>query len=1078
MTSKTPLKKRESRAMAESAPTHHKPTAHAVQTGYDAVLFDMDGVVTNTAVIHAAAWKALFDSVFLDPRWRPDVDLGAFDDADYQRYVDGRSREDGITSYLQSRGVKIPTGGSSDTPDAWTVGGFAARKNQLFLAALSEQGLRTFPGTTELLARLCAAGIPLGLVTASRNAHEILDAAGLADTFDVVVDGQLASDLRLPGKPDPAMFLEAAARLGASPERTVVVEDAIAGVEAGRGGGFGLVVGVDRTGHRADLEAAGADVVIGDVGELDIGASRTDPWSLVYEGFDPGHEGHREALTVLGNGYVATRGARPERSADSVHYPGTYLAGVYNRVRSRVHGRLIVEEHLVNVPNWLPFDVRVGGGPWWSTGELDTRDERRELNLRTGVSRREVTLVTPDGKALRLEQLSLVSMDDPHLAALQTRITSVGWSGPVTIRVGVDASVRNRNVAAYVGVDSGHLSVPTFRDRDGVILCRVHTRQSQVAIAMATHVGVVGAEVTWRRDDRVQARSYFREADVTLLSAEPVTVTKTMAIFTSRDSAIASPDEAASTLARAAAADLDGALDKHQAAWSRLWDRFSVAIEADPLSQLVLNLHVFHLLQSISPHTIGRDAGVSARGLHGEGYRGHVFWDEIFVLRVLNFRDPQIARSLLDYRWHRLGAARRSATGAGLTGALFPWQSGSDGREETPVTLYNPRSERWMPDNSHRQRHVGLAVAYNAWQHFEATGDLDWLSQRGAELILEVSRMFASSARWDSQSDRFHIDGVMGPDEYHDGYPDSPGTGVNDNAYTNILTAWVCSRALDAVDLLSGHEASDLIQRLRVTPEEMSHWAHLSRRLVVPFHDDGILSQFDGWQNLAEFDFPAYRDRYGNIGRLDLILESENDSTNRYKVSKQPDVAMLLYLLGPEGVRQQLDRLGYTTSTSDLERTVSYYLARSSDGSSLSRMVNASVLAGFDASRSWSLFREALIADLDDTQGGTTREGIHLGAMSGTIDLVMSCFTGASFSGGELHFVPRLPAKLPSLRFPIEFRGHCIHVTLDRTSLRLHALPTRAAPVRIRVGDATVLLGGGETHEFPTGAAETPNNEG
>jgi beta-phosphoglucomutase family hydrolase len=1059
-------------------PRHHQPSAHGVRTGYDAVLFDMDGVVTDTASIHAAAWKSLFDSALRDPRAKLSDPGRTFDqDGDYRKFVDGRSREDGVAAYLGSRGVTLEPGSPSDAPGAWTIAGLAARKNLLFLAELAVRGLRVYPGTAALLERLHSSGIPVGLVTASRNAREMLNAIGLVSAFDVVVDGQDAFDLGLSGKPDPAMFLEAAARLGAAPRRTVVVEDAVSGVQAGERGGFGLVVGVDRHGHRAELEAAGADVVVGDVGELDIGASTADPWLLVYEGFDPAHEGHREALTALGNGYFATRGARPEYVDDGVHYPGTYLAGVYNRLRSRIHSRRIEEEHLVNAPNWLPLDIRIGDGQWWSSGDLETLDERRELDLRTGVSRRTVTLLATGGKALSVEQRSFVSMDDPHLAALETTVTALGWDGATTFRAGIDAGVRNTNVAAYIGSDTRHLSAPTFRYGDDTVLCIVRTRQSQVTIATATHLGVSGADANWRGDSGGGHRSHAREAEILLVDGVPVTLTKTAAVFTSRDAAIASPGEAAFARARAGSEDLADALRRHQAAWRRLWDRFSVTIDADPRSQLVLNLHVFHLLQSISPHATGRDAGVSARGLHGEGYRGHVFWDELFVMRVMNLRDPQIARSLLDYRWHRLGAARTAATQAGLTGALFPWQSGSDGREETPTTLYNPRSERWMPDNSHRQRHVGLAVAYNAWQHFEATGDLDWLAQRGAELIIEVTRMFTSSAYWDAASGRFHIAGVMGPDEYHDGYPSARGAGVRDNAYTNVLAAWVCSRAAEALDALAGYPASDLVERLQLTHDEMRKWSQLANRLAVPFHADGVISQFDGYEDLTEFDFAAYRDRYGNIGRLDLILESENDSTNNYRVSKQPDVVMLVYLLGPDRVRQQLDQLGYPISPADLERTVSYYLDRTSDGSTLSRVVNASVLAGLDDGRAWPLFREALIADLDDTQGGTTREGIHLGAMSGTLDLVIRCFAGVDFGAGELRFTPSLPARLTSLCFQIAFRGHRIDAALDQQGLRLTARPTRAAPIPIRVGTTAVLLAGGEARDFPNSITEADDNE-
>ncbi|MFC5999600.1 beta-phosphoglucomutase family hydrolase [Quadrisphaera sp. GCM10027208] len=1023
----------------------------------DAVIFDMDGVVTDTARVHAQAWKQLFDGVLADPR------VGAagepFDpDVDYRRYVDGRSREDGVVAFLASRGIEVPLGTPGDGPSEWTVHGLAARKNEMYLELLGRHGVRVFGGTVGLLRRLRAGGVPVALVTASRNAAALLAAADLAGMFDVVVDGQVAADEGLPGKPDPATFVEAARRLGVPAARTAVVEDATSGVEAARRGGFGLVVGVARSGNREQLERAGADVVVEDVSQLDLGALRTDPWVLVYEGFDPAHEGHREALTALGNGYLGTRGAAPEHSADGVHYPGTYLAGVYNRVTSTVHGRQVEDEHLVNAPNWLHLDLRTDAGPWWSEGGLTASRERRELDLRRGVLTRRAVLTDRAGRRLRLTQRRLVSMARPHVACLQTTLVADGWSGRLTVASGVDTAVRNRNVAEYRALADRHLRLVQAQEcGDGTFLVEVETTQSQVRIATAVRTTVAGAGAvpapTWRSGQRPG-----HEFGLPLRDGEPVTVEKTVAVYTSRDRAIASPGLAAVgdvSCPPRAFADL---LPDHESAWARLWQRFGIELDADRQTQLVLNLHVFHLLQSVSPHTADVDAGVPARGLHGEGYRGHVFWDELFVLPVVTPHLPWVGRALLDYRYRRLGAARRAAAGAGFAGALFPWQSGSDGREETPRQLYNLRSGRWMPDNSHRQRHVGLAVAYNAWQYYQATGDVAWLAHRGADLIIEVARLFASMATYDPDQDRFHIEGVMGPDEYHDGYPDAPGEGLRDNAYTNVLAAWVCRRARDVLAVTAGHDCDELHARLRITVEEPERWDHLSRRLAVPFHD-GVISQFAGYETLEELDWDRYRTTYGNIGRLDLILEAEGDTTNRYQLAKQADVLMLVYLLGPDGLEEMLQRLGYQTSPDLLARTVDYYLARTAHGSTLSRVVHASVLARMDPARAWRTFREALTADLDDTQGGTTSEGVHLGAMAGTIDIVTRSFAGVQLQDAAVTFDPRLPEGLEAVSFTLVHRGQRFRVDISQEHVQVSADPCAANPqVQVRVGSRRLAV--------------------
>lgn len=1033
----------------------------------DAVIFDMDGVVTDTASVHAAAWKQLFDAVLADDRAGPGGDRAPFDvAADYRRHVDGRAREDGVAAFLDARGIDVPAGTAKDPATSWTVHGLAARKNEIYLGLLAEHGVRVFSGTVELVRRLRAGAVPVALVTASRNAGELLATADLQGLFDVVVDGRSAARLGLAGKPDPATFLEAARRLGVEPAAAAVVEDAAAGVQGARRGGFGLVVGIDRGGQREALEAAGADVVVADASQLDLGALRTDPWLLVYEGLDPAHEGHREALTALGNGYLGTRGAAPEHAADGVHYPGTYLAGVYNRLTSTVHGHQREDEHLVNAPNWLHLDLRTGTGPWWSDGGLTVSRERRELDLRTGVLTRSAVLTGHDGHRLRLTQRRLVSMAHPHLAALETTLVAEGWSGTVTVRSGVDAGVRNTNVEEYGALANRHLRTLSAEEVDqDTLVVEVETTQSHVRIATAARTTVTGAGDDVVRAFDTDGDRCAHHLDLTLRDGQPVTIDKTVAVATSKDPATSSPGLGAlGALARGGFAELRAA---HEQAWARLWERFGVQLDADRQTQLVLNLHVFHLLQSVSEHTISVDAGVTARGLHGEGYRGHVFWDELFVLPVLTTHQPWVSRALLGYRFRRLGAARQAAAQAGLAGAMFPWQSGSDGREETPHELYNARSGRWMPDNSRRQRHVGLAVAYNAWQYYQATGDVDWLAHRGADLIIEVARFFTSLATYDPQEDRFHIGGVMGPDEYHDGYPDAPGEGLLDNAYTNVLAAWVFRCALEALAATAGQDCDELHARLRLQPHEPGAWERMSRRLAVPFHD-GVISQFAGYEDLAELDWETYRARYADIGRLDLILEAEGDSTNRYKLAKQADVLMLVYLLGPDGLLEVLDRLGYHTTDDVLPRTVDYYLARTAHGSTLSRVVHASVLARMDTRRAWWTFRDALAADLDDTQGGTTEEGIHLAGMAATIDIVTRSFAGLRTEGDAIAFEPRLPDGLREARFQLLHRGQRLRVSIDHESLELTADPCAANPhVHARVAGVRSTVVAGQCCRFP-----------
>ena len=253
--------------MSERAVLAHRPLARP--DGIEAVIFDMDGVITDTASVHAAAWKELFDSFLAERSRRTGEPFEAFDlEADYRPYVDGKPRYDGVRDFLRSRGIELPEGDRSDSPGADTVCGLGNRKNQVFLQQLETEGARPFAPAVALVRALKADGAGVAVISASRNMNAVLDAAGLDALFDVRVDGVLAAELGLPGKPAPAVFEEAARRLGIAAAHTAVVEDAIAGVRAGRAGGFAIVVGVDRTRQAEALREAGADIVVRDLGEL------------------------------------------------------------------------------------------------------------------------------------------------------------------------------------------------------------------------------------------------------------------------------------------------------------------------------------------------------------------------------------------------------------------------------------------------------------------------------------------------------------------------------------------------------------------------------------------------------------------------------------------------------------------------------------------------------------------------------------------------------------------------------------------------------------------------------------------
>jgi trehalose/maltose hydrolase-like predicted phosphorylase len=767
-----------------------------------------------------------------------------------------------------------------------------------------------------------------------------------------------------------------------------------------------------------------------------------DGFLLSYDGFDPGAEGLREALTSTGNGYLCTRGAAEWEDADGVHYPGTYVHGGYNRETTILGGQPVLNEDLVNLPNWLVLMLRIEGEDAIRLADVALVSYRHELDIRNVTLVRQLRFRDAGGRETTLKSRRFVSMADPHHAAIEWTLVPENWSGRVEVVSALDGRVSNRGVVRYEQLEGRHLDPVSPRTLGPeVIALKAETRQSNLYVSQATRTRVFRggqqlpvSRALYQMEDYVQQVLAF---DVRQGAATQVE--KMVAFYTSRDPAVSD------TLVRAATSaarhdEFAASFRRHSAAWDELWRVCDVRAPGNDQVQLLLRLHIAHLLQVCSRHTADLDAGLPARGLNGEAYRGHVFWDEIYAFPFFNFRLPEVTRGLLMYRYRRMGEARAAAREAGFRGAMFPWQSGSEGTEETQRVHLNPLSGRWEPDLSRNQRHVNAAIFYNIWTYFLATNDLEFLDRYGAEMMLEIARFWASIAHFNPERERYEIHGVMGPDEFHEKYPDAPEGGLRNNAYTNITVAWLCDIAGKLLTLLPDGRVEALRARLGIGADELALWRDMSRRTFVPFQDDGIISQFEGYDELEELDWDAYRAKYGNIQRLDRILRAEGDDPNRYKITKQADTVMLFYLFSYEELREIFGRLGYDYRPDTAARNVAYYDRRTSHGSTLSFVTHAGVLAAVDPESSWDRFLVALRSDVDDIQGGTTKEGIHVGVMAGTLDVIQRYYAGTHVRGDVLYFDPRLPGQLDGLSFPIQFRETTILVTVtgERLTLAVH----------------------------------------
>jgi trehalose/maltose hydrolase-like predicted phosphorylase len=794
-------------------------------------------------------------------------------------------------------------------------------------------------------------------------------------------------------------------------------------------------------------------------------------WELAYTAWRPEEQPLREALCALGNGLVVTRGAFEEVRSGAHHSPGTYLAGGYNRAETEIAGRVVENEDLVNWPNWLPLTFRHEGGDWFDIEAVELLDFRFSLDLFRGLLQRTVRFRDAHGRESLLHSRRIVHMADPHLAAVEWTLKPLNWSGEIEIRSAIDGAVLNENVKRYQELENRHIDVVAAgHDCEDTMFLTARTRQSRIVMTQAARTRLFHGEgdipAAMRRSHEAETGRVAQHLMVTARQQKELRIEKVVAIQSSRDFAISEPETDARKAVRRAGTFAE-LLESHECRWRHLWKISDISLHnGDTETQLILRLHIFHLLQTVSTNTVDRDVGVPARGWHGEAYRGHIFWDELFIFPFLSLRIPEVTRSLLLYRYRRLGEARHLARCEGFEGAMFPWQSGSDGREETQVMHLNPKSGRWLEDESHLQRHVNAAIAYNVWRYHEATGDLEFLAQHGAEMLVEIARFWASIASYHSEHHRYEIRGVMGPDEFHTRYPGADQPGLNNNAYTNVMAAWVLRCAGAALDLLDDERRTQLRDELKIRDEELVRWTDISRKLFIPFHGDGIISQFEGYEKLVEFDWEGYRRKYDNIQRLDRLLEAEDDDVNRYQASKQADVLMLFYLFSTSELQELFEHMGHSFDPELIRRNTDHYLQRTSHGSTLSRIVHYWVMARADRKQDWALFQDALRSDINDIQGGTTHEGIHLGAMAGTIDLIQRCNTGLELRGGVLWFDPVLPAELSGVRLRIHYREHwlSVSITTDTLTVSFDRGPSHA--VRIGYCGEVHEMAQGETREF------------
>jgi len=988
-----------------------------------AIIFDLDGVITDTAEYHYRAWQRLADEEGLP----------------FNRQMNEQLRGVGRRESLQ-----IILAGRPATEEQ--VAALMERKNSYYVSMLQQiTPADLLPGALPLLQELRAAGIKIAIGSVSKNAQTVINRLSIADLLDAVADGYTTDR----SKPAPDLFLKAAALLGVPPAACAVVEDAAVGVDAALAGGM-WAIGLgpaERVGHAHARFDSLAGVTLADIRAALEAAS----WTVAETAFDPVHQHHKETIFTIGNGYLCMRGALEEG------YPGDMPASFVHRLWDDMP---INYTELANIPRWWGVDLWVNGVRF----RLDrgkVLGYRRQLDLRTGVLSRTVRWQPVEGgPVVDLRFARFTSLAEPKLAAVQVQVTVVEGKAELRLRTGLDAHVENTGLR--------HWDLIGQSVQPDLATLQVRTRATGLDLALAAAVNLVsdltppaplpsegmgetipittpaplasegkkealpllsprGGEkgdggLALSTAEGMREVSSTGDADgqpsmerrATLRAGDSLTLEKFVGLASSLDAT--DPLATATATAQAAQAQGYAVLQAaNAAAWTQTWATSDVIVEGDHEAQLALRFNIFQLLIAAPRYT--DRASIGAKTLSGFGYRHHTFWDtEIFMLPLLIYTQPALARHMLMYRWHNLPEARIKAAANGYEGAQFPWESAGDGSEVTPTWLphfANPKQlvRIWTGDI---EIHITADVAYGVMHYWRVTGDDAFLRDYGAEIVLDGAKFWASAARLEKDG-KYHYRHVIGPDEYHD--------RIDDNAYTNYLARWHLETALEVLAWLGREypaKRAELVAALDLNPARLAHWADVIGCLYLPDDPEtGLIEQFAGFFGLPDANLSVLRDP-NRAKSMQVLLGIEGCAQTQ--TLKQPDVLMLQYLLAEQFSPEQV-RVNYN-----------YYSPRTDHefGSSLGPSISAIMACRVgDCSAGYQHFLRAARADLLDVRGNTG-DGVHGASAGGLWQAAVFGFGGLQVhdKGWETH--PRLPDGWTRLAFKFYYRGRLQSVEIRR----------------------------------------------
>jgi kojibiose phosphorylase len=939
-----------------------------------ALIFDLDGVITDTAEYHFRAWKRLADEEGV-PFTRAD-----------NEHLRGVSRRESLLRLLKGRPV-----------DEARLEEMMARKNRYYQEML--EGVTPgdlLPGVAALFNLLDQANVRIAIASASHNAPTVVERLGIAHRLAALADGSSVTRQ----KPVPDLFRYAAARMGLHPAHCLVVEDAAAGIEAALNAGMSCLA-LGPAGRFAEIEARFGPVPRREslaglgLADLQAAARRNPAWTVAQDGFEPARQHHLETVFTIGNGYFCTRGSLEEG------YPGDHALTLAHGIFDDAP---VVFTELANLPNWLDLSLTVDGHPF-RLDQGKCLHSERWLDLQQGTLRRAVRWQAPSGALLDLTFERFISYAREHIGALRVLITAVSQPCQVAVATGLNGHVSNEDILHWDHLGQGQAG-------DGAIWLHSRTRHSGLELAAAATLRVSTGAAAHCQLCLGHPRLIVAER---LDAGQTLQLDKLVSFTASRDAAPDAANVIGRALAELAGQSYEALRYEQVQAWRDLWHATDVLIEGDDEAQLAIRFHLFQLLVAAPQHD--ERVSIGAKTLSGLGYRGHVFWDtDIFILPFFSYTLPHIARNMLMYRYHTLPGARRKAAANGFSGAQYAWESADTGDEVTPTWVLHPNGQDlvriWTGDI---EIHISADVAYAIVQHWRVTGDDAFMRAYGAEIILDTARFWGERAELEGTGSgrRYAFRDVIGPDEYHD--------HVDNNAFTNRMAQWHLQTALEVLGWLRAQHP-DRYQALRaqldLSEARLAHWQDVIAHMFIPRDPaTGLLEQFEGFFDLD----PVAPEVIATTNRsMQVVLGIEG--ANRSQVIKQPDVLMLLCLL-----RDEVDQRTWQTNWDAYVPLTDHRY-----GSSLGPSFHA--WAACELGRpdeAYDYFMLAARADLHDVRGNAN-DGIHAASAGGLWQAVVFGFAGLRLGEGGPAIAPRLPAHWQRLSFRIRYRGETYRVDIGQ----------------------------------------------